>query len=265
MKIGAVSYLNTKPLIFGLQEKIRPDGQLILDVPSRLADELRDGRLDVALIPSIEFFQDPTYTIYSNACIGCRGPVWSVKLRFNVPPKRVRRMAFDEGSRTSAALASILMNERIGNDLESRILRLDEDPYRANDDAVLVIGDRAMKTESHPCLEEWDLGQEWFRDTGLPFVFAMWVGRPMSDSDPLERWLESARDDGLKNIETIAARVASRYDLTHQECVRYLAEHLQYHLQDEELRSLRLFYSKAAKRGLAPSGLQSPSLRVTQP
>ncbi len=98
MRIGAVSYLNTKPLIFGLQDMLRPDGELVLDLPSRLADQLKDGSLDIALIPSIEFFQDPTYTIYSNACIGCRGPVWSVKLLFRVPPHQARTFAFDEGS-----------------------------------------------------------------------------------------------------------------------------------------------------------------------
>ena len=263
VRIGAVSYLNTKPLIFGLQELMRPDGELILDLPSRLADQLKEGSLDIALIPSIEFFQDPTYTIYSNACIGCRGPVWSVKLLFRVPPQQARTFAFDEGSRTSVALASILIHDRFQRDVQARLLRMDENPYEAPEDAVLVIGDRAMKTDPERFIEEWDLGEEWFQETKLPFVFAMWVGKPMVDSDLIDRLLEQSRDNGLKNIETIASRVAPRYGLSYEECLRYLARHLQYHLEAPQLRGLSLFYSKAAELGLAPRGLDPTSFRLT--
>src|SRR5687768_5226721 len=111
MRIGAVSYLNTKPLVYGLAE-LAPHAHLVFDLPSRLADQLAAGTLDVALIPSIEFFQDPSYTIISDACIGARGPVLSVKLLFRKPPAQVRTLALDEGSRTSAALARVLLKER---------------------------------------------------------------------------------------------------------------------------------------------------------
>ncbi len=86
----------------------------MFDLPSRLADGLADGQLDVALIPSIEFFQDPAYRIVSDACIACRGPVLSVKLFSRVPAERIRTLALDEGSRTSAALVRILLRERFG-------------------------------------------------------------------------------------------------------------------------------------------------------
>ena len=113
LRIGAVSYLNTKPLIYGI-ERFAPQAELVLDYPSRLADDLARGRLDVALIPSIEFFHDPSYSIVSDACIACRGPVLSVKLFSRGPIEAIRTLALDEGSRTSVALVRILLAERYG-------------------------------------------------------------------------------------------------------------------------------------------------------
>src|SRR5215471_3844498 len=110
MRIGAVNYLNSKPLVYGLQnasEGVR----LLFDLPSRLAESLAAGRLDVALIPSVEFFRAPGYVILSDACVACRGSVRSVKLHCRVSPREVKRVALDEGSRTSAALALILLQE----------------------------------------------------------------------------------------------------------------------------------------------------------
>src|SRR5688572_13981038 len=108
MKLGAVSYLNTKPLVYGLPAT--GDGiDLVFDLPSRLADRLAAGEFDVALIPSVEFCQSPQYTIVSDACIGCRGPVFSVKLFSRVPVAEIKTLALDEGSRTTAALIQILL------------------------------------------------------------------------------------------------------------------------------------------------------------
>src|ERR1700733_15959753 len=100
LRVGAVTYLNTKPLVYRL-EQFAPHVELVFDLPSRLADQLAAGQLDVALIPSIEFFQNPHYTIVSDACIACRGPVRSVKLFSRVPPQNIQSLALDEGSRTS--------------------------------------------------------------------------------------------------------------------------------------------------------------------
>src|SRR5262245_53693445 len=107
LRVGAVNYLNTKPLVYRL-ERFAPQAEIVLDLPSRLADDLAAGRLDVALIPSIEYFQSPGYSIVSDACIACRGPVLSVKLFSRVPPAEIRSLALDEGSRTSATLVRIL-------------------------------------------------------------------------------------------------------------------------------------------------------------
>jgi chorismate dehydratase len=111
LRVGAVQYLNTRPLVHGLAAA---GVRLEFDLPSRLADRLAAGTLDVALIPSIEMFRAPSKTIISDACIACRGPVWSVKLFSRVPIGQIRTLALDEGSRTSVALVQILLAERAG-------------------------------------------------------------------------------------------------------------------------------------------------------
>src|SRR5262249_36961833 len=106
IRIGAVSYLNTKPLVYEL-ETLAPNAELILDYPSRLADQLAAGELDVALIPVIEYFRAGTYSLVPNIAIASAGPVLSVTLFSRTPWPEIRRVALDEGSRTSAALTQV--------------------------------------------------------------------------------------------------------------------------------------------------------------
>src|SRR2546429_420968 len=143
MRIGAVSYLNTKPLVYGLAQ-LAPRAELVFDLPSRLADQLAAGKLDVALIPSVEYFQNPAYAIVSDACMGCRGPVLSVKLLSRLPMDKIRTLALDEGSRTSVALVRILLQERFGLSPKLVPFPLGISPDKIDADAVLMIGDRAM-------------------------------------------------------------------------------------------------------------------------
>jgi chorismate dehydratase len=261
IRIGAVSYLNTKPLIYELP-RLAPQADLILDYPSRLADSLADGRLDVALIPSIEFFQDPTYTIVSNACIGCRGPVLSVKLYARTPMSRIRSVALDEGSRTSAALTQVLLAERFGIRPRLEKLALDRSYVDARTDAVLVIGDRAMHGPTEPFEEVWDLGEEWVRWSGLPFVFAMWTARAGVELAGVEQALEQARDQGVKHLDQIATREAPPLGLTHPQCLGYLRDNLYFYLGPREWRGLSLFHQLAQKLELAPAGVHLGSLHV---
>src|ERR687884_163146 len=138
-RVGAVNYLNTKPLICDL-EALAPEAELVLEVPSRLADLLAAGRLDVALIPVIEYFRAGTYTLVPDIAIASRGPVLSVTLFSRVPWGQVRRVALDEGSRTSAALAQILLRKRYGVRPVVEPLPLDRTAEEADADAVLLIG-----------------------------------------------------------------------------------------------------------------------------
>ncbi|MCC7086768.1 MAG: menaquinone biosynthesis protein [Pirellulales bacterium] len=249
LKVGAVTYLNTKPLVYRLHE-FAPRAEVIYDLPSRLADALSTGQLDVALIPSIEFFQNPAYNVVSDACIACRGPVLSVKLFSRVPMREIRTLALDEGSRTSIALARILLHAKFGLLPQIEPLPIGASLADAATDAVLLIGDRAIHSPIGRFIEVWDLGDQWCRWAELPFVFAMWVARPGVNLHGLDAALCEARDCGIANLEQIAAVEAAPQGLTVPQCLSYLRDNLYFYLGDREQRGLQLFRAKAAELGL---------------
>lgn len=252
LRLGAVSYLNTKPLIAGLAERLGGAGVLSLDLPSRLADDLRRGQLDVALIPSIEYFRGHGYSIVSDAVIACRGPVWSVRLLSRVPMRNIRRLALDEGSRTSAVMSQLLLAEMYGLVPETVSLEIDQSPEAVDADAILLIGDRAMRPAQGVYHEIWDLGDRWCRWTELPFVFAMWVARPGVDTERFAAILEASRDEGLSRLEEIAEREAASHGLTNEDLHRYFAENLHFRLGSSERAGLEAFRQRAEKLGLIP-------------
>ena len=255
VRIGAVNYLNTKPLVYRLEE-LAPEVDLVFDLPSRLADGLAEGRFDVALIPSIELFGRPDYTVVSDACIACRGPVLSVKLFSRVPIESIRTLALDEGSRTSVALVRILLEERYGIEPRLEQLPIGAGLDDCQTDAVLLIGDRAIHSPAGPYCEVWDLGDQWCRQIELPFVFAMWVARSGVDLQGVDAALRAARDEGLAHLDEIAEREAPALGLTQPQCLSYLRDNLHFYLGDEEQRGLALFYRKASELQLAPAGAE---------
>lgn len=252
VRIGAVSYLNTKPLVCGL-EGFAPEADIVFDLPSRLADQLADRQLDVALIPSIEFLQDPNYTIVSDACIACRGPVWSVKLFSRVPVELIRRLALDEGSRTSVALTRILLAQRHGVFPELETLPIGATLPDTSADAVLLIGDRAIHSPAEHFDVVWDLGEEWSKWTGWSFVFAMWVARRDEVPPGIAAALSAARDLGLTQLDAIARHEAPRMQIDTVACLSYLRDNLYFHLGPRERQGLDLFGRYAAALGLAPA------------
>jgi chorismate dehydratase len=254
IRIGAVNYLNTRPLVYELA-RYAPRAELVFDLPSRLADRLAQGRLDVALIPSIEYFNDPSYSIVSNACIACRGPVLSVKLFSRGPIESIRTLALDEGSRTSAVLARILLHERHGIRPQLEALPLGHSLGDTDADAVLLIGDRAIHSPGKRFEVVWDLGDEWCRWAELPFVFAMWVARAGAELEGLDAALGEARDAGVAHLDEIAEREAAALGLTRPQCVSYLRDNLYFYLGPREQQGLELFYRHAAEMGLAPAGV----------
>jgi chorismate dehydratase len=258
MRFGAVQYLNTKPLVHGLAA---PGIDLAFDLPSRLADRLTAGQLDVALIPVVELFRHPEHRLVSDACIGCRGAVMSVKLLFRLPPARVASIALDEGSRTSAVLAQVLLAERHGVRPRVEPLPIGSDASETAADAVLLIGDRALgdATAGGSFQQVWDLGDEWCRWTGLPFVFAAWAARPGVAAERFAGRLESARDSGLANLAAIAAAEAAPHGLTVPQCLSYLRDNLHYHLGSREQAAIRTFRDLAAGLGLVPVASDSPA------
>lgn len=253
VRIGAVSYLNSKPLIVALRE-LAPHATIVVDVPSRLADGLAGARLDVALVPSIEYFRNPGYRIVSDACIACAGPVKSVKLYGRVPPEAIRTLALDEGSRTSAVLARILLKERFGLEPRLEWLPIGEPLEAATSDAVVLIGDRAMRPPAGRFAFTWDLGEQWFRWTGLPFVFSTWIAREGIEIAGLDELFASARDQGLRRLEEIAAREAPVVGISRAECLVYLRDHLAFYLGDRQRCGLETFGRLARKHHLILPG-----------
>ena len=255
VRVGAVQYLNTKPLVHGLAGL---GLDVSFDLPSRLADRLARGQLDVALIPSIELFRGAGYRVVSDACIGCRGPVMSVRLFFRTQPGRVARLAVDEGSRTSATLAQVLLAERFGIHPAIEPLPIGAGLDDTSADAVLLIGDRAIGSHRGSFQLVWDLGDEWCRWKGLPFVFAVWAARADVSADELARiepLLAAARNSGKANLAAIASAEAAAHGLTVPQCLSYLRDNLHYDLGPLEREALSAFYGHAVTLELAPSGL----------
>lgn len=257
MKIGAVSYLNTKPLI----EYWRggPGEVLELDLPSRLADRLRDRELDVALIPAVEVFQQPELVIVPDACIACWGPVWSVKLLSRVPFAEIKSLSLDEGSRTSVVLCRVLLYDLFGIVPETFKLPIDQDWHEVDSDAVVVIGDRAMRAAAVDFTYTWDLGEVWNQATGLPFVFAVWATHRdllLSNRQAVEqvqRSLNAARDSGLTQVDQLSRRYAATYGLQLDECKTYLGQYLHFKFGNREREALHRFHEMAMRMRFVPA------------
>jgi chorismate dehydratase len=254
VRIGAVSYLNTKPLIHDLDE-LAPEAELVLDVPGRLAELLARGDLDVALIPVIEYFRHGGYRVVPDVAIASHGPVLSVTLFSRLPWPQIRRVALDTGSRTSAALTQVLLRKRHDVRAEVVPLPLDHEAEAADADAVLLIGDRAMRACLPGFAHAYDLGQEWHEWTGLPFVYAVWAVRPDADLGPVEAALREAKRRGIAQSGAIAHREAPRLGLDAGFCRRYLTNILRFDLGPREQAGLQHFYLLACELGLARRGV----------
>lgn len=265
LRVGAVNYLNSKPLIHRFDEHAHRlvDSEpalrgvrLLKDLPSRLADSLAAERIDVGLVPAFEALAAPDWRIVSDACVAADGPVSSVKLYFRRPPAEVKTLALDEGSRTSAALSRLLLLRRVGVEPERTRLPIGAGLGDADTDAVLLIGDRAMHAPSKELrrqfVAEWDLAEEWRRDTGLPFVFAVWAARPNVDGAALAALFEAMRDDGLVAFSQIAEEEGPPLGLTVEHAERYLRQNLRFTLGPRERRGLELFRQQCRDAGLLP-------------
>ena len=251
LRIGAVSYLNTKPLIHDLA-RLAAAAELILDYPSVLADRLRAGTIDVGLIPIVEYFRAGDYRLVPGISISSHGPVLSVTLFSRTPWEKIRRVALDDGSRTSAALTRVLLRCRYGVRPEFQPLPMNAEPEGLDVDAVLLIGDRAM----HACLpgfkHAFDLGQEWHDWTGLPFVYAAWAVRAGVELGPVVEMLHESKRLGLANIGPIAAREAKLLGLDAGFCRRYLTNILRYDLGPGEQAGLERFHQLTRDLDLVP-------------
>jgi chorismate dehydratase len=248
IRLGAVAYLNARPLVHGL-DKRQDLFSLRFDAPSRCAVLLHEDAIDVGMIPAIEYCRGPEYRIVPGMAIISARTVASVALFTKKPVDQVRSIAADTSSRTSNALLRILCAERFRIAPEFRPMAPESDAMFAACDAALIIGDPALYLDpAAKGVEKIDLGEQWTDMTGLPFVWAVWAGRPGVMTPEAVRALTDARDAGIAASDQIAAEYcgAARASL----CQAYLRENIQYVLGDREIAGMREYYRLAAKHGL---------------
>jgi chorismate dehydratase len=254
VRLGAVGYLNARPLVYGLDRS--PRFAVRYDVPSECARLLHAHDIDVGLIPSIEYLRGGPYRIAPDLAIASRGPVASVAIYTTRPMADVQSIALDTSSRTSVALVSVLCARRftIKPRLESRGPNLED--MLAHCDAALIIGDNALFQSAiasrRSPIEKVDLGEAWTDLTGLPFVWAFWAGRPDAlDADDIAA-LQRARDDGVRRPEELAREYLADTPERQETGARYLRQNIKYYLGGDERAGLEAFYRYAAEAGLVP-------------
>ncbi|MEJ7769717.1 MAG: menaquinone biosynthesis protein [Chitinophagaceae bacterium] len=241
IRVGAVSYLNTKPLIYGFEQGMMSDQvELVNDYPSRIARMLLLGEIDIGLVPVAIIPQLKESYIITDCCIGSVGPVASVCLFSEVPLQQVRKVLLDYQSRSSVALTRILINEYWKINPELADAREDFRNHIKGTTAGLVIGDRALEQRNiSPYI--YDLGQSWKELTGLPFVFAAWVSNKRLDDDFVQLFIE-ANKYGLKHIDDVVSNNRTLvFDLK-----KYYTQFISYSLDDLKKKGMELFLQKIA-------------------
>ena len=250
-RLGAVDYLNARPLVFGLE--LRTDQfSLRFDVPSKCAALLHEGSIDVGMIPSIEYERGRGYRIVPNVGIISDGPVASVALFSKTPIDRIRSIAADTSSRTSYALLRILCLERFGIDPDFQPMPPDAAEMLRRCDAALIIGDPALFLDHERLgVEKIDLGEQWRSLTSLPFVWAFWAGRRDGLSQAAVSTLIAARDNGVAHSDQVAAAYCGPERA--QRGQSYLRENIQYTLGEREEAGLMKYYELAEQSGVVNS------------
>jgi chorismate dehydratase len=257
VRLGAVQYLNARPHVYGLERS--PRFEIRFDLPSRCAELLHAGDIDVGLIPSIEYLRGHEhYRAVPGVAIASRGPVESVALYTSTDPHAIRSIALDTSSRASVALVQVLCArefrirprlEPSGPDLASMLARCD---------AALIIGDNALFLDPQGAVpggrgvQKIDLGDVWTRMTGLPFVYAFWAGRDDALGADDVVMLQRARDEGARHVDAIAR---AYFDDPERQAVgaRYLRDNIKYGFGPDEQAGLELFYRYAVEEGIVPA------------
>jgi chorismate dehydratase len=251
-KVSVVQYLNTVPLIWGmLQGEQRGKFELEFTTPAKCADAIRRRTADIGIIPSIEYQHMDRMQIVAGVSIASKGEVKSVLLLSKVPFNKIRTVAVDNSSRTSAALLRILMRKFYSHMISVTPCAPRPEEMLKRADAALVIGDPAL-TFAGPVAEVYDLGAEWKRLTGLPFVFALWVGHEDLNLSKYHNDFVASRDFGLAHVDDIAAEYAPKLQFEPAAVKVYLTQNIDYSLDEDNRKGLRLFYKLAREAGIIP-------------
>jgi chorismate dehydratase len=248
-RLGAVDYLNARPLVYGLERR-RDLFAVRFDPPSVCAELLHGNSIDVGMIPTIEYNRGRNeYRIVPGMAIISDGPVASVALFTKLPLERIRTIAADTSSRTSNGLLRVLCRERFGIDPEFTQRPPDPDAMFAAYDAALIIGDPALYLDpAAKGVEKIDLGEQWTAMTGLPFVWAFWAGRPGVLSSTAVAALTEARDAGVAASDEIADDYCGPERAALGRA--YLKDNIYYAMAEREIAGLRRYYELAERHGV---------------
>jgi chorismate dehydratase len=267
LRIGCVKYLNARPLIRGWP------GEVEFDHPSALCERLANGQLDVALVSSFEFLRNPIYRIINDVSISSDGPVYSVVVAHRDEISRIDEIELDPASETAVNLLRCLLGEfGLNPHLKQRSTGILPAVVQSGSavPAQLLIGDQAISFRQKHADEFkfWDLGEQWNKRMGLPFVYALWLIRPeVADPKLIANRLRVLRDENLENLDHVIAEVIAGVGLSrrsskakaddpgHPEITRqflsaYYHEHLRFSFEKAEKEGLRTFAQLCAKRGL---------------
>jgi chorismate dehydratase len=265
LRISAISYLNTAPLMWDFEhgDARSSEARSLFDIsytlPSQCAASLREGSADIGIIPSAAYASIPDLAILPGVAIASRRAVRSILLVSKVPLEMIRTIALDTSSMTSVALTKVLFTKWWGGNRSFTAEGPDVERMLETHDAGLVIGDPALKIDRSRYIT-YDLAEEWIRLTGKPFVFAFWALRQAALTDTprdldLAAVFQESRDHGLRreSLDRIARDWAPRLSLNEGEVKSYLTDNIHYSLDPDCLDGMRLFYQYARECGALPS------------
>jgi chorismate dehydratase len=278
LRISAISYLNTAPLMWDFEHgEAGHEFDISYTLPSACARALESGTADIGIIPAAAYARVPGLLALPGVAIASRRPVRSILLVSRVPVEKIRTVALDTSSMTSVALTKILFEKWLGGGRTFTSMPPNLDNMLAAHDAALLIGDPALQIDRSRYLTL-DLAEEWIRHTGKPFVFAFWAVRQQAlqeealrgDNRPrlsaarsdarvhaldLATIFQQSRDHGLQraSLDQIAREWAPKLGIGEAGVRSYLTENIYYHLDPPCLEGLQLFYRYAAEIGALPA------------
>lgn len=259
LRVCAVSYLNTVPLVWGmLHGPQRNLFDLEFRLPSECADRLASGEADIGIVPVAEFPR-LGLDLIPGAGIACEGPVRSILLVSKVPVRKIRTLAADTSSRTSVALARVLLARRYGAEPQM----IPHPPELAEmleaAEAAVIIGDPALRVDPATVpFEVRDLGAEWTAMTGLPMVFAVWAGRKGCVTPEISAAFTGSCRFGMSQIDEIVRSRAQAHGVSPELARAYLTRHIRFELGEREYEGMRRFLQLAAGSAIVePSGAVS--------
>ncbi len=249
IRLGAVPFLNVRPLMYPLEEGlVRNDFEIVYDNPSRLSALLLNRKVDLGLIPVAELLKRNTYTIVPKISISSRGEVASVLLLTKKSVAEIRTVAVDARSQSSSSLLRIIL-EIFNNVNPEYIQRFPDGSFLDGVDAGMYIGDDGLRIRySAPGgYKVVDLGEVWSKETGLPFVYALYAVREGIDLGKNLEALELAKSIGLKHVQKIARHYSDTVNLSEEICFEYLTDRIYYDLDDEEIAGINAFRDLLSK------------------